>query len=115
MGVLSPHGEVAKVFFPVARLATHKHHVYVYAVVGLELIATILADKHIATLLPNLALVGRWQRLESLVTYITEVAHSLSCVLYFFAPPASSSSQPQVTVLAVSLSPSPTLIPSSDS
>ena len=56
MVVLAPHGEVAKAL-PVVRLATHKLLVSVDAVVGLELLATTLADKHMATLLPNCLLV----------------------------------------------------------
>ena len=43
------------------------------AVVGLELLTTTLADKHMATVLPNYVLVRPLQRLESLVTYITGV------------------------------------------
>ena len=66
--------EVAKVL-PVTRLATHKLLVYVHAVVSFELLVTTLADKHIATVLPNQALVKRWQRLKSLVTNITGVNH----------------------------------------
>ena len=83
MVVLAPHGEVAKAL-PVVRLATHKLLVTVDAVVGLELLATTLADKHMATVLPNFVLVRRWQRLESLVTDITGVNPlSLLC----FVPP----------------------------
>ena len=63
-------------------LATHKLLVTVDAVVGLERLATTLADKHMATVLPNFVLVRRWQRLESLVTDITGVnALSPSCAL----------------------------------
>ena len=36
--------------------------------VGLELLATTLADKHMANVLPNYVLVMHWQRLEILVT-----------------------------------------------
>ena len=43
------------------------------AFVGLEPLATTLADKQMATVLPNFVLVRRWQRLESLVTDITGV------------------------------------------
>ena len=40
------------------------------------------ADKHMATVLPNVVLVRRWQRLESLVPYITGmIPLSLSCAL----------------------------------
>ena len=58
--VLAPHEEVAKAL-PVVRLATHKLLVSVDAVVGVELIATTLADKHIATVLPNFVLFRHWQ------------------------------------------------------
>ena len=55
------------------KLATHKALVSVDAVVCLELLATTLADKHLATVLPNFVLFRHWQRLESLVTDITGV------------------------------------------
>ena len=45
----------------------------IVATVGVELLATTHADKHMANVLPNLLLVMRWQRLEILVTNITEV------------------------------------------
>ena len=80
---LALHGEVAKTL-PVVRLATKKLLVSVDAVVGLELLATTLADKHKATVLPNCVLVRRSQRFESLVTYITGV-NPLS--LMFLFPP----------------------------
>ena len=48
--------EVAKIL-PVVRLATHKLIVSVDAVVGVTLLATTLAGKHIATVLPNFVLV----------------------------------------------------------
>ena len=67
-----PHGEVAEAF-PVVRLATKKLVVSVDAVVGLELLITTLADKHMASVLPNCVLVRHFQRLESLVTDITGV------------------------------------------
>ena len=63
------NGEVVKAL-TVARLVTHKLLASVDAIVGLELLATTLADKH---MLPNLLLVRRWQRLESLVTDNTGV------------------------------------------
>ena len=69
MVVLAPHGEA----LPVVRLATHKLLVSVDAVVWVELLATTLAYKHMATMLPNFVLVRRWQRHESLVTDITGV------------------------------------------
>ena len=40
---------------------------------GVELHPTTLADKHKANMLPNYVLVMHWQRLEILVTDITEV------------------------------------------
>ena len=67
MVVLAPHGEVAKAL-PVVRLATKKLLVSVDAVVGLELLATTLADKHMATVMPNCVLVRSLQRLENFVT-----------------------------------------------
>ena len=48
MVVLAPHGEIAKKI-PLVRLVTHKLIVSVDAVVGVELLASILADKHTAT------------------------------------------------------------------
>ena len=41
--------------------------------VGVELLSTTHADKHMANVLPNLVLVRQGQRLETLVTDITEV------------------------------------------
>ena len=69
---LAPHGEVAKAL-PVVRLETKRLLLSVEAVVGLELLTTNLADKHMATMLPNYVLLRCSQRLESLVTYITGV------------------------------------------
>ena len=69
---LAPQGEVAKAL-PVVRLQTKRLILSVDAVVGLDLLATTLADKHMATVLPSYVLLRRSQRLESLVTYITEV------------------------------------------
>ena len=65
---------------PVVWLATHKLIVSVDAVGGVELLATTLAGKHIATVLPNFVLAKHLQRLESVVTDITGVNH-LSLVL----------------------------------
>ena len=67
-----PHGEVAKTL-PVVRLATKKLLLSAEAVVGLGLLNTTLADKHMATVLPNFVLVRRSQRLENLVTDIAGV------------------------------------------
>ena len=53
--VLAPHGEVAKTL----------------PVVGVELLATTLAGKHMATVLPNFVLARHLQRLECFVTDIT--------------------------------------------
>ena len=81
MMVLAPLREVAKIL-PVVRLATHKPIVSVDAVVEVELLATILAGKRIATVLPNFVLAKHLQRLESFVTAITGVNPlSLSCAL----------------------------------
>ena len=70
--VLAPHGEVAKTL-PAVRLATHKLIVSVNDVVGVELLATTLAGKHMATVLPNIVLARHLQRLENFVTDIIEV------------------------------------------
>ena len=72
MVVLAPHEEVAKTL-PVVRLATHKLIVSDDAVVEVELLATTLAGKHMATVLPNFVLARHLQRLVSFVTDITEV------------------------------------------
>ena len=68
----TPPEEGAKAL-TVVRLETKKLLVSVEAVVGLELLAITLADKHMANVLPNYVLVRCSQRLESLVTYITGV------------------------------------------
>ena len=47
----------------VGRLTTQKLCVLVTAVVGLLLLATAIADKHIARLLPTHVLVKCWQRI----------------------------------------------------
>ena len=70
MVVLAPHGEVAKTFLAV-RLATHKRIVSVDAAVGVKLLATTLAGKHMLTVLSNFVLARQLQRLESFVTDIT--------------------------------------------
>ena len=70
--LLAPHVEVASALHAM-RLAPKKVLVSDDAVVGLELIATNLAYKHMATVLANCVLVSRLQRLESLFTYITKV------------------------------------------
>ena len=81
--VLAPYGEVPK-NLPVLRCATYKLIVSVDAVVGVELLATTLAGKHLATVLPNFVLARHLQRLESFITDITEVnPFSLLC----FVPP----------------------------
>ena len=72
MVVLAPHEEVAKTL-PVVRLATHKLIVSDDAVVEVELLATTLAGKHMATVLPNFVLARHLQRLVSFVTDITGV------------------------------------------
>jgi hypothetical protein len=70
MMVLAPHGEVAETR-PAVRLATHKLIDSVDDVVGVKLLATTLAGKHMATVLPNFVLNRQLQRLESFVTDIT--------------------------------------------
>ena len=72
MMVLTPHGDVATTL-PVVRLATHKHIVSVDAIVGVELLATTPACKHMATVLTNFVLARHLQRLESFVTDNTGV------------------------------------------
>ena len=47
MVVLAPHGEVIRAF-PVTKLTTHMLLVSVDAFVGLELLATTNADKHMS-------------------------------------------------------------------
>ena len=65
------------------RLANKNFLVSVDAIVP-ELLATTLADKYMATLLPNYVLVRRAQSLESIVRDITWVnPFSLMC---FFLP-----------------------------
>ena len=46
---------------PVVRLVTHKLLVSLDSVIGVELLATTIADKHMATVLPNFVLVWHWQ------------------------------------------------------
>ena len=84
MVVLAPHGDVAKTF-SVVRLAKHKFIVSVDAAVGVKVLATTLAGKHLATVLPNIVLARHWQRLESFFTDITGV-NPLS-LLCFVPPP----------------------------
>ena len=82
--VLAPLGEVAK-SLPVVRLARHKLIVSVDAVLLVELLATKIAGKHIATVLLIFFLLAKYlQRLESFFTDITGVKPlSLLC----FVPP----------------------------
>ena len=77
--VFAPLGEVGKKTLSVVRHAKHKLIVSVDAVVGVELLVSTLADKHIATVLAK-----QLQRLESFVTDITGV-NPLS-LLCFFTP-----------------------------
>ena len=101
MVVLAQHGEMAKTL-PVVRLVTHKLIVSVNAVVGVELLATTLACKHKATVLPNFVLAKHLQRLESLVTDITEV-NPLSLVR---CPPTMiSSSNNMISITNLPLTP----------
>ena len=79
--LLAPHGEGAKAL-SLVRLATKNRLVSVDAVVGLELLVTTLANKHMVTVLPNCVLVRRLLRLENIVTKITRANPlSFSCVL----------------------------------
>ena len=55
------------------RLVPHKLIVSVDAILGVELIATTLAGKHIATVLSNVVLARHLQRLDRFVTDITGV------------------------------------------
>ena len=65
---------------PVVRLTPHKPIVSVNAVVGVELLTTTLAGKHIATVMPNFVLARHLQSLESFITDITGVnPFSLLC------------------------------------
>ena len=68
-----PHSKKWRKTLPVVRLAPHKLIVSVDAVVGVELLATTLAIKQIATMLPNFVLANHLKRLESFVTDITGV------------------------------------------
>ena len=80
MVVLAPHEKVAKTL-PLLRLATHKLIVSFDAVVGVELLATTLTGKHIATVLPNFVLARHLQRLKKLCDRHYRVEPSLSLVL----------------------------------
>ena len=66
------------------RLTTIQLLVPVDDFVGLALLVTTLADKHVASVLPNCVLVRHSKRLESVVTEITGV-NPLSLVC--FVPP----------------------------
>ena len=90
MVVLAPYGEVAK-NLPLVRLATHKLLVSVDAVLGVELLATTPAGKHIAFLLQNFVMARHLQRLESFVTDITGMNPlSLLCFVPFTLIPSSN-------------------------
>ena len=93
--VLAPHEEVAKAL-PVVRLVTHKLFVSFEAVVGLELLATTLADKNMATVLQNFVLVRNWKRLESLAKDITACEPSLFILL---CPPTMIQSSNKINSL----------------
>ena len=73
--------EVAKIL-PVVRLAPHKLVlVCADAVVGVTLLATTLAGKHMATVLPNFLLARHLQRLESFSHTLQGLSLSLSYAL----------------------------------
>ena len=61
---------------------------FLYATVGVELLSTTHADKHMANVLPNLVLVMRWQRLEILVADNREV-NPVSLRLSLIPPPTN--------------------------
>ena len=83
MVVVALHGEMAKTL-PAVRFVKHKLIVSVDANVGVELHATTLAGKHMATVRPNFVLAMHLQRFEIFVTDITGVKpFSLLC----FVPP----------------------------
>ena len=107
---LAPHGEFAK-SLPVGELATQKLLVSVDDVVGLELLSTTLADKYMATVLPNFVLAMCWQRLKSLVTDITAV-NPLSLLL--FVPHTDPIQQQQKFPLKPSLDTPLHVLPKSD-
>ena len=62
---LAPHGDVLKALLLVW-LETKNLLVSVHAVVGLELIVTTLADKHMTTVLPNMYRLGIHKDLNAL-------------------------------------------------
>ena len=80
MVVLAPHREVAKTL-PLVRLATHKLIVSIDVVVGVELLATTLAGKHIASVLPNFVLARHLQRLEIFSQTLHGCTLSLTCAV----------------------------------
>ena len=61
----SPHGEVAKAFL-VVRLVTCELFMTIDAVVGIQLLATTLADKHMTTVLPTLCWISIVKGLKAL-------------------------------------------------
>ena len=80
MVILAPYGKVPKK----SSCGEACHTQVVDAVVGVELLATTLAGKHLATVLPNFVLARHFQRLESFITDISKVnPFSLLC----FVPP----------------------------
>ena len=90
MVVLAPHGEVAKTL-PVLRLTTQKLIVSVDALVRVELLATTLAGKHMANVLPNFVMTRHLQIFESFVTDITGVNPlSILCFVPFTLIPSSN-------------------------
>ena len=94
---LAPQGEVPKTL-PLVRLATKKILVSVDAVVGRELIATTLPDKHMTAVLPNCVLFRCSQSLESLVTDIAEVnPFSLMSLSYHTDPIQQLHHKPPLT------------------
>ena len=108
MVVLAPNREVPKTL-PAVKLATPKLIVSVAnsvgAVVGVELLATTLTGKHMATVLPNFVLATQLQKLESFVTNITGV-NPLSLVLC--SPTLIPSSNDMISLTNLPLTPAGT-------
>ena len=85
--IISAMLDLAKTL-PVLRLTTHKLIVSVDGVVGVELLATTLAGKDIATVLPNFVLARHLKRHKSFFTDITGVNPlSLCCALSPYTDP----------------------------
>ena len=80
MVVIAPHKEVAKTL-PVVRLATHKLIMSIDPVVGVELLSTTLAGKHITSVLPNLCWLDICKDLKAFLQTLQGCTLSLSCAV----------------------------------